>query len=118
MKMGKFHLHTLVLSEWHICNEQGILQESKQVPEASEHNNKPITRYPHCLESDCKFIFGATSNKRIIFRDMYKLKIDNIDDFIAFFCILVMQVIVVIIFILTRNYHQSGKFINHIQAGL
>ena len=71
-----FHLYPLVLSKCHICNEQGILPGSKEVPVTSKHDNGTIRRFHHCLESDLKHIGDATSNTSIIFRYLFGLKND------------------------------------------
>ena len=118
LEIENFHLYTLFLSKCHICNEQGILPGSKEVPVTSKHDNGTIRRFPHCLESDLKHIVDATSNTSIIFRVLFGLKNDKIDDFIAFFFILMIQLIEVSIYVMTRTYHQSGKRISYIQAEL
>ena len=118
MENENFHFYTLFLSKCHICNEQGILPGSKEVPVTSKHDNGTIRRFPHCLESYLKHIGDATSNTSIIFRYLFGLKHDKIDDFIVFFCILVIQLIEVSIYVMTRTYHQSDKSISYIQAEL
>ena len=113
-----FHLYTLFLSKCHICNEQGILPGSKEVPVTSKHDNGTIRRFPHCLESDLKHIGDATSNTSIIFRYLFGLKHDKIDDFIVFLFIFMIQLIKVSNYVMTRTYHQSGKSIFYIQPEL
>ena len=113
-----FLLYTLFLSKCHKCNEQGILPGSKEVPVTSKHDNGTIRRFHHCLESDLKRIVYATSNTSIIFRYLFGLKHDKIDDFIVFFCILVIQLIEVSISVIAINYHTSGKSISYIQTEL